>query len=425
MVNDVNQIGAQSFQTFDSTKLQENINTNKSNADAYNMQLFASASAEIETEKKSVIEFVKNNAPEKAIDEIIEIFHHRNEFIDNLRFVNDEELVSYIKSLSYFELLDTRTFSSSELFRWNSTYKIIDCINKMQVTDDNINKEVLKSNVLSDNKFTIDHTKFMNMYPDISKYYKLIIDTSTKAMDEMTENVDPTSTKFVTREMIKLLEKKISALDPNELNYQRNTKLADKMISMFNNRTDTSYLKAKIENYFIANRKEIKKEFKDYMKGMSSNKTPDCIKVLLNTFGESTLFSFWYATAYYFHCNIDAMFLFFNYLAKILKTKKTNIDSTWVKLYVLNINDCMCNKFDIDYPSKQYAHTLKSFYSTCNEFLHREHLSLNVKYVDLNKILFTIKIDENIFEPDKIKEALNASNQSEYITELYLLKKEI
>jgi hypothetical protein len=208
--------------------------------------------------------------------------------------------------------------------------------------DDEVNRELMKINAMEENDFLESIDDFESNYDtNLGKLEKIsskLISIVNSHKDEMD------STKFLTDEMIHLMEGKFNKLDPEGLNYEYNKAKMETVINAFKNRRNLEYLDYKLGIYLKTSKDNIRRDFRN----CNGNNRAKFLNDLARYFSEDILYALYERLMCAFGDDAKAVYLMMGFLAKVMNTEKKTSKDIWAKVLILNLADIYNNIFDID-----------------------------------------------------------------------------
>lgn len=313
---------------------------------------------------------VQDNATREILDEA--------EATTNLSKFDFGEIDEYLKKLedlSFLEAVSYKKKIDAEIARWKSCKSMLKAITDLKL-DDTTNRELMKINAMEDYNFT-------ESIEDFESHYEENLDKLIKISMKLVEMINShkhemDSTRFLTDEMIHLMQVKLDKLDTTALNYEYNKLRMETVINAFQNRRDMSFMQYKLETYLRTSKANIKREFRDNEKAINNNRRTKVINDLIRFFNEDIAYAIYERLMYAFNDDIYATYLMMCLLAKIMNAEKKTSKDVWAKVFALNLSDIYNNIFDIDILSDGEDSYLtkvnKVFYPIIKDFLKTQKL---------------------------------------------------
>ena len=299
--------------------------------------------------------------------------------------VTEDEIEEYIKGLDSLCLLEASQLKreiDNNLRQWQMCKQALDEIAEKKPDDDDLNKEVLRSNILQ--SVNVDSPDTFNAeYERNVGYLTKISDKLLQIIDKDRDKVD--STVFMTNEMLTIMKKRRDSLKPEMLNYQRELKTADMIISTFEDRLIGGYdnrhfLFERFQSYLAAHRKELSKSFRSEAKTVLYNQKTRAIKDLCTQFSETTVAKFMDRLRDAFDDDSGLILAFTSFLVKQLDNGKKNGTDSQAKLLILDLVDIYNGIYDV--PNVDENDYLDDLWETCGAYgrmyLSTEKLQLKV-----------------------------------------------
>lgn len=330
-----------------------------------------------------------------------------------------DSYIDQIDSLSLLECVSLRNRIKPELVRLDSCKKMLNAVEELRDNFDfvepgkevtmldrkgagkNINKEIMAANYLEQYGFKEDKEEFLTFYDTYQPKFTQLISTLDDRIAAEKENAN--STAYITKDMIRVLDKKIDAIKQQDPKAHPNkdyylTRLTT-VRKAFANRTDMFYLYNKF-NMFFNNKSSVRQMARALKKGTYS----DIGGRMRALFTESNLHGFYNILE---RCNysIEEMVIFTYFLNRIcISEAKTNND-VWVKILVLNFNDIFTGIYDLDVSADEYLSSFENLFSKNVAFIQtlgRVKKDIDGRIIhEIGKIIsgMTIKTKEEDAEP--------------------------
>jgi len=178
------------------------------------------------------------------------------------------------------------------------------------------------------------------------------LDRLQKALeDKVKEGEEKYSSKFYNDEMIQMLEKRISLLNPDDINYEYNLKRYNVVLNAVQNRTDHNYIIKRLIN--MGMNKKIRREFLAEMRTKELNIGK--MKGLKRLANSDTLTNVEHFMVMHFGHYAKVFLMALN---RILLSEERTGKDTWAKQIILNASDLELGMFDLMDP-KEYARKLQ------------------------------------------------------------------
>lgn len=308
-----------------------------------------------------------------------------------------KELDAYIKdieNLSYLELVSLRNQMHGNIERIESCKAAMDQLKSAAVQ---LNSAAAMANCLDHYGIDLTADEFYEMYGLYMPKMKQITDLCSISIKGIGPRAN--STKYMTGNMILVLEKRLFSLDStNAANASRIKELTTN-IDIYKNRTDFTWIGKKLTN-MIQNKKQLRL----MVKALASGTVSDIFGTLAQHFAPVNLGGFvTYLQDRLEYEDGDILALLYC-LNRILDVKASGGEETWVKVFVLNISDIMGNIYDLKVTAEELQESLDSM--------------LNTLLPQATQYLFgtrKIKINASIMDfyhklREKYIEAINAEN---------------
>lgn len=293
-----------------------------------------------EEAKEFTDNLVKDNATKEILDE-----GSADEHLNNFDFGDITEYLTKLDSLSFLEAVSYKKKIDAEIARWKSCKSMLKAITDLKL-DDKTNRELMKLNTMEDYDFTQTVEEFESTYEEnlgkLNQISAKLVSIVNAHKDEMD------STRFLTDEMIHLMEGKINRLDPDGMNYKYNKTRMEIVLNAFKNRRDLSFLSSKFDNYLKSNKINILRDFKDNASNINSGKSTSVINELIKSFSNDIMYGVYSKLMDAFNYDTNAVYLMMGFLAKIMNSERKSARDVWVKVFALNLADSYNNIFDID-----------------------------------------------------------------------------
>ncbi len=334
-----------------------------------------------------------DNVTKEIIDEISVTEH-----LNNFNFGNINDYLSSLESLSFLEAVSYKKKIDEEILRWKSCKSMLKAISDLRL-DDNVNRELMKTNTLDEYNFTETVENFESSYPENLEKLEKISDKLISIIKDKKEAINTTSD--LTNEMTHLMRNKIRRLDPNGLNYSYNKKRMEIVLDAYSKRKDLRFLEMKFNDYLKNSRVNIIRDFKNNENDISKNNPTPVIKELLKVFSNDILFGAYSKLMNICHDDTSLVYLIFGFISKTINSERKSSRDVWAKVFILNLSDMYNNIFDIDifqddgedcYPIK----IQKTFCEIGNDFIHK-----NLKNIKISQTNFGLNYiaPSRSFEP--------------------------
>ena len=259
-----------------------------------------------------------------------------------------DEYINGIGDLSYLELIALRNQMHGNIERIESCKAAMDQLNSAAAK---LNSAAAMANCLDHYGIDLTSDEFFEMYGLYMPKLRQIIDLCTMHIKGIGSRAN--STKYMTANMVLVLEKRLYALDnTNPENASKIKELATN-IHIYNNRTDFEWIGKKLSN-MIQNKKQLRM----MAKTMSSGTISDMFGSLARHFAPVNLGGFvTYMQDRLEYEDGDILALLYC-LNRILDVKVSGAEETWVKVFVLNISDIMGNIYDLKVTAAELEESL-------------------------------------------------------------------
>ncbi len=321
---------------------------------------------------------VKDNATKEILDEAEATTNlSQFDFGDISEYLEKLEMLSFLEAVSYKKKVD------SEIARWKSCESMLKAISELKL-DDTANRELMKINAMEQYNFMDSIDDFETHYDENMDKLNQIATKLASMINEHKHEMD--STKFLTNEMIHLMQGKIDKLDPSGLNYQYNKSRMEIVVDAFQNRLNLDYLSNKMDIYLKTNKDNIKRDFRENAALLNNGRRSKAINDLIRFFNEDITYAIYERLMSAFHDDVNATYLMMGFLAKVMNTEKKSSRNVWVKVFALNLSDIYNNIFDIEDASYMEKVT-NTFYAKIATFLKNQKFNKSLN----NGISFGLK----------------------------------
>ena len=308
--------------------------------------------------------------------------------LSKFEFGDIDEYLTKLEDLSFLEAVSYKKKIDSEIARWKSCKGMLKAISDLKL-DDTTNRELMKINAMEDYNFT-------ESIDDFESHYEENLDKLNKISSKLVEIVNShkhemDSTKFLTEEMIHLMQVKVDKLDPTGLNYSYNLTRMENVITAFENRLNLDYLKYKLEIYLKTSKANIKRDFRENVNLINNGRRSKVINDLIRFFNEDIMYAVYERLMYAFNDDVNATYVMLGFIAKIMNTEKKTAKDVWAKVFVLNLSDIYNNIFDIECSAEGESSYItkveKIFYPIISEFLKSQKMKDKIN----DRIAFGLK----------------------------------
>lgn len=346
----------------------------------HNQICYDEARRNTEKYRKEASEFTDSIVEDNATREILD----EAEATTNLSKFDFGDIGDYLKKLEDLSFLEAVSYKKKvdvEIARWKSCQSMLKAISEMKL-DDTVNREVMKINAMEDFKFMESIDDFERHYDENLNKLNQISNKLISLINAHKHEMD--STRFLTNEMIHLMQGKLDKLDPNGINYEYNKVRMETIIDAFKNRRDLDFLKYKLEMYLKTSKANIKREFRDSAVIINSNRRTKVINDLIRFFNEDIVYAVYERLMYAFNDDVYATYLMMCLLARIMNTEKKTSKDVWGKVFVLNLSDIYNNIFDIDILSdgedSYMMKVEKAFFPIIKDFLKSQKMTVKLNH---------------------------------------------
>lgn len=305
-----------------------------------------------------------------------------------------DEYIKDIENLSYLELVSLRNQMHGNIERIESCKTAMDQLKSAAVQ---LNSAAAMANCLDHYGIDLTADEFYEMYDLYMPKMKQITDLCSINIKGIGPRAN--STKYMTGNMILVLEKRLFSLDSTDAANASRIKELTTNIDIYKNRTDFTWIGKKLTN-MIQNKKQLRL----MAKALTSGTVSDIFGTLAQHFAPVNLGGFvTYLQDRLEYEDGDILALLYC-LNRILDVKASGGEETWVKVFVLNISDIMGNIYDLKVTADELQESLDSM--------------LNKLLPQATQYLFgtrKIKINASIMDfyhklREKYIEAINAEN---------------
>lgn len=305
-----------------------------------------------------------------------------------------DEYIKDIENLSYLELVSLRNQMHGNIDRIESCKASMDQLKSVAVQ---LNSAAAMANCLDHYGIDLTADEFYEMYDLYMPKMKQITDLCSISIKGIGPRAN--STKYMTGNMILVLEKRLFSLDSTDAANASRIKELTTNIDIYKNRTDFTWISKKLTN-MIQNKKQLRL----MAKALTSGTVSDTFGTLAQHFAPVNLGGFvTYLQDRLEYEDGDILALLYC-LNRILDVKASGGEETWVKVFVLNISDIMGNIYDLKVTADELQESLDSM--------------LNKLLPQATQYLFgtrKIKINASIMDfyyklREKYVEAINAEN---------------
>ena len=326
---------------------------------------------------------VQDNATREILDEA-----EATTNLSKFDFGDIDEYLTKLEDLSFLEAVSFKKKIDAEIARWKSCKGMLKAISDLKL-DDSVNRELMKINAMEDYKFTESIDDFESHYEENLEKLNKISAKLVELINSHKHEMD--STRFLTKEMVHLMQVKLDKLDPNGMNYEYNKSKMETVIEAFKKRRDLKYLNYKMEIYLKTGKANIKRDFRDNASLINNGRRSKVINDLIRFFNEDIVYALYERLMYAFNDDVNATYIMLGFIAKIMNTEKKTSKDAWAKVFVLNLSDIYNNIFDIEYLSdgedSYMMKVRKTFYPMISEFLKSQKMKEKLN----NGVNFTLK----------------------------------
>lgn len=256
---------------------------------------------------------------------------------------NTEDLEKYaegIDDLTFIELARMKNELEANHKAMTELKGLIDTIGNMPM-EDKMNQRMVQENVLRQGGVDSDLETFLKEYDDIMARITFLQGKTDEALAQYGE--EKHGTKFFTDQMLILLNKKISLLDPESLDYNQKKTMFEKAIEVFSDRANYDYLIQKIR--ITVSNKRTMKAFYDAHKE-NTNSRPFYMSDLLKHFTKDQLGKVTDHLNKIFEVSASGIDLLLYVFSRICKQEADSGKDNYVKVFVLNILDLIECAYD-------------------------------------------------------------------------------
>jgi len=266
--------------------------------------------------------------------------------LSNFDFGDIDEYCEKLGSLSFLEAVSYKKKIDVEIARWKSCKSMLKAISDLRL-DDETNRELMKINAMEKYDFLESIDDFESHYEDNLNKLETISSKLVEIVSAHKDEMD--STKFLTDEMIHLMEGKVNKLDPEGMNYTFNKGKMETVINAFKNRLDLTYLSTKLDSYLLSSKANIRRD----LRNCNSNNRAKFINDLVRYFSEDIIYGLYERLMCAFNDDAKSVYVMMGLLAKVMNTERKTSRDVWAKVFILNLADMYNNIFDIEEASTE------------------------------------------------------------------------
>jgi hypothetical protein len=314
---------------------------------------------EIVTEEENTI--IDNIEKQKeTLDNIIDDNEDNSDHITNeIEKSKEEEYLDSLDNKSVIELVSIKRKAEINIKEYTEAKNIIDGISHLNLEDD-VNRNLMKSNILTEKGFNDELKSFNENYPERIEFLNNIISKVDNIINNYGDDINQAS--FLTKEMLRSLDQKLERFNKEDLNYDLTIRKFNTVRYAFSNRTEITYLTNKADS-FIKNKKNVK-SYRKFKNSVNFRKT--IYKDIYKVFNEDIINRFITYLKEYYKDDDIGLTLFIVFISKIIENEKDKGYDAWIKVLILNISDIKNNAFDLidnpdDYINDIENNVLKKF----------------------------------------------------------------
>lgn len=286
-------------------------------------------------------------------------------------YITNEEFETYMKSLDELTLLEASTLKRSvdeTIQQWKLCKQALDKLGSESV-DEKLNNTIVEANILKSIDLDTKEDFIQDYGRNISRLDR-IAEKLLAIIEEHKDEVD--STKYMTEQMITILNRRLGALNKEDPNYEYELKAGTTIRKTFEYRLKGSqdiikHLATKMVSYVNTHRKEISKSIREETRLITSGVKTRAIKDLCHQFSENTIAKFMYYLRENMNDSAELVIIFTNFLAHLLKYGKSKGEDSYIKILILDFVDIYNGIYDI--PNYNPSEYMEFFYENITEVL--------------------------------------------------------
>lgn len=315
--------------------------------------------------KTKMNEEIEKTSPDEMTNDVLSTAADDNIIYKNYDMSDLDKYMEKINTMSMLEAVSLKNSVTKELNRLESCHTMVKTVANLRDNFDvvapgkepsaidrknagtNVNKDIMTANYLDDYGYQESADEFNKLYDAYQPKLTALIETLNMHINECGKQA--ASTKYMTNDFLHIINKKINNMKSTDMNYDYNMKKLQMLKSAFENRTDLTYLKNKLE-FFSKN----KTHLKNLAKAMTGTFS-DVASKLNNNFATKTMSAFIKEIDEFYNGNMYwaiTILYFLNYVCT--SEAKTNNDA-WVKIFVLNATDIHNGIWDLEMSIEDYG----------------------------------------------------------------------
>lgn len=388
----------------------------------HNQITMASAGDKLKELKTNMTEEITKTSQDEAVTDILTETANDNIVYKNYNMSDLDKYMENINSMTLFEAISLKNSITRELNRLESCNTMIKAVDELRDNFDfvepgkeptimdrknagtNVDKKLLAANYLDSYGYNESAEEFTELY---SVYQPKLIELTEKLNTRITEcSVHAGSTKYLTENFLKIIDKKLNNIDMNALNAEKTKASVLVLREAFGNRCDVNYLENKISN-FAKNKNHLKAIVKAFNGTFS-----DIASKMNQSFAIKTMHSLVNMLNITFDNDLNKSLEFIYFLNYICATEHQSNKTAWVKVLVLNLGDIDKNIWDLD--SMSGEEYVKLIHDTFDPYLNQINLYVTNRNT---KISSSIQSQYNILmnwtEPKEAEETTESEDINE------------
>ena len=325
----------------------------------------AIASDKLKELKTKMNEEIEKTSPNEMTNDVLSTAADDNIIYKNYDMSDLDKYIEKISTMSMLEAVSLKNSVTKELNRLESCHTMVKTVANLRENFDvvapvkeptlmdkknagtNVNKDIMTANYLDEYGYKESADEFNKLYEAYQPKLIQLIETLDAHIEDC--GAQAASTKYMTNDFLHIINKKINNMKPSDINYDYTMKKLQVLKTAFENRTDLTYLKNKLENF-----SKNKTHLKNLAKAMSGTFS-DVASKLNNNFATKTMSAFIKEIDEYYNGDMYwaiTILYFLNYVCT--SEAKTNNDA-WVKIFVLNTTDIHNGIWDLDMSTYDYG----------------------------------------------------------------------
>lgn len=324
----------------------------------HNQITIACAGDKVKELKKTMNDEILKTSEDEATTDILTETANDNIVYRNYDMSDIDRYMTNIESMTMLEAISLKNSVTKEVNRLESCHTMIKAVDDLRENFDfvepgkeptmmdrknagtNADKAVLTANYLDSYGYSESADEFAKLYDA----YKPKLDELITALNKHIEECSPlaASTKYMTNDFLKIIDKRINNLTETDTNYAYLSKSLGTLRSAFANRTDITYLKNKMET-FVANKNHLKNASRALLGTFS-----DVSSKMNKNFATKTMHSFIKTMDNIFDEDRYKVLGFLYFLNYVCSNEANSNADAWVKVMVLNISDIDKKIWDLD-----------------------------------------------------------------------------